>query len=520
MELPRTDASSVGPARGAERARPLTQSLEAQALLDGEVDAIFHKGSRGLELADALGAKVVFDLGAHPDPNVRVNNGSPRTLTVDEGLIERDSSLVVRLLKRVLLAGRWAAEHPREAVAYVARETRSSEAAVTRAYGSDVNHHLRTDLEESSIVALGDFTDFLHRWQFIPEGVDVRAWIDPRPLAQAVQELGGRGARRDPDPAARRRLSRASPGLERRRIVMSAAIGSSPGPSEGPAPPAKSSVEQSSPSLTRTKTRVPDAPIDAMFVDRWSHRALLPRSIPADDLRALFEAARWAPSASNVQPWLFVYNDDEETLARARGLLNPRNRVWAEKAPLLVFVFARRIHHETGRPLRTGAFDTGAAWLSLALQAHKLGLSTRAMGGINHELAYELFGVPREQYESMAAIAIGYPGRGPICRPRSPSARCRAPVGTRARSCSRDGINRRSRPPRAARTVRTVRTVDGGRAMNSGINPRTLTRLEVAIILAISIAGHTALAVQVTRTRKTPEPVAQTVSIEMVARAD
>ena len=196
VELPRTDASSVGPARGAERGRPLSQSLEAQALLDGEVDAIFHKGSRGLELADAIGAKVVFDLGAHPDPNVRVNNGSPRTLTVDEGLIERDISLVVRLLKRVLLAGRWAAEHPAEAVAYVARETRSSEAAVTRAYGSDVNHHLRTDLEESSIVALGDFTDFLHRWQFIPERVDVRAWIDPRPLAQAVQELAAeaRGA--------------------------------------------------------------------------------------------------------------------------------------------------------------------------------------------------------------------------------------------------------------------------------------------------------------------------------------
>jgi nitroreductase len=160
----------------------------------------------------------------------------------------------------------------------------------------------------------------------------------------------------------------------------------------------------------QTKTRVPDAPIDAMFVDRWSQRALAPRPIPADDLRALFEAARWAPSASNTQPWLFVYNDDEETLAPARALLNPRNRVWAEKAPLLVFVFARRTNPETGRPLRTGAFDTGAAWLSLALQAHKLGLSTRAMGGINHEAAYELCGVPRDQYESMAAIAIGYPG--------------------------------------------------------------------------------------------------------------
>jgi ABC-type nitrate/sulfonate/bicarbonate transport system substrate-binding protein len=80
----------------------------------------------------------------------------------------------------------------------VARETRSSEAAVTRAYGSDVNHHLRTDLEESSIVALSDFTSFLHRWKFIPNPLDVRAWIDPRPLELAREELAAeaRGASR------------------------------------------------------------------------------------------------------------------------------------------------------------------------------------------------------------------------------------------------------------------------------------------------------------------------------------
>jgi ABC-type nitrate/sulfonate/bicarbonate transport system substrate-binding protein len=180
IEFPRAEISSVGPVRGGDP-QPIEQSQEAQALLRGEVDAIFHKGSRGLELADAIGATIVFDVG--------VNNGSPRTLTVDAGLIERDIGLVVRLVKRVLLAGRWAAEHPRETLAYVARETRSSEAAVTRAYGSDVNHHLRTDLEESSIVALGDFTDFLHRWKFIPNPLDVRAWIDPRPLELARQEL-------------------------------------------------------------------------------------------------------------------------------------------------------------------------------------------------------------------------------------------------------------------------------------------------------------------------------------------
>ena len=156
--------------------------------------------------------------------------------------------------------------------------------------------------------------------------------------------------------------------------------------------------------------RSPDAPVDQIFVDRWSRRALSTREIPEESVRSLFEAARWAPSASNVQPWLFIFNDDEETLARARALVNDKNRVWAQRAPLLVFIFARKTHPETGRPLRTGAFDTGAAWFSLALQAHKLGLSTRAMGGINHEAAYDAFGVPRELYESMAGVAVGYPG--------------------------------------------------------------------------------------------------------------
>ena len=156
--------------------------------------------------------------------------------------------------------------------------------------------------------------------------------------------------------------------------------------------------------------RSPDAPVDQIFVDRWSRRALSTREIPEESVRSLFEAARWAPSASNVQPWLFIFNDDAETLERARALVNEKNRVWAQRAPLLVFIFARRTHPETGKPLRTGAFDTGAAWFSLALQAHKLGLSTRAMGGINHEAAYETFGVPRELYESMAGVAVGYPG--------------------------------------------------------------------------------------------------------------
>lgn len=157
-------------------------------------------------------------------------------------------------------------------------------------------------------------------------------------------------------------------------------------------------------------TRTAGAEIDPVFVERWSNRAFSSQPVPEEQLRSLLEAARWAPSASNVQPWLFVYNNDEESLARARPLLKENNRRWADRAPLLIFIFARKRHPETGQPLRTGGFDTGAAWFSIALQAKRLGLITRAMGGVLHERTHEVFGVPVEDFESVAAIAVGYPG--------------------------------------------------------------------------------------------------------------
>lgn len=156
--------------------------------------------------------------------------------------------------------------------------------------------------------------------------------------------------------------------------------------------------------------RLPEAEVDSLFIDRWSRRALSDQPISPEQIATLFEAARWAPSANNLQPWLFVYASQPESLTRARTLLKDLNQRWATRAPLLVFIFARRNHPETGAPLRTAVFDTGAAWQSLALQAHKLGLSTRAMGGIHLEQTYEVLGVPREEFDAIAGIAIGYPG--------------------------------------------------------------------------------------------------------------
>lgn len=155
--------------------------------------------------------------------------------------------------------------------------------------------------------------------------------------------------------------------------------------------------------------RLPSADVDPAFLQRWSRRAIASTPLSEVIVRSLFEAARWAPSAWNSQPWLFVYASDEESLARGQALLKDSNARWAVKAPLLVFVFARKRHPENGQPLHTGAFDTGAAWFSLALQAGRLGLVTRAMGGIHHDRVYEAFGVPEAEFQSMVAIAVGYP---------------------------------------------------------------------------------------------------------------
>ncbi|UJR83985.1 nitroreductase family protein [Sandaracinus amylolyticus] len=156
--------------------------------------------------------------------------------------------------------------------------------------------------------------------------------------------------------------------------------------------------------------RVPEAAVDDLFVARRSHRALSPEPLPRETIESLFEAARWAPSANNGQPWLFVYADDEPGLARLRSVVIERNRRWADRAPVLVLLFARRFKDGTREPIRTHAFDAGAAWMSLALQAERLGLSARAMGGIHLDATYEVAGVSRDEHEIMCAIAIGRRG--------------------------------------------------------------------------------------------------------------
>lgn len=173
---------------GRSTSRARANNLELIALLRGEVDAIFLKGAHGAQVAHQFGLTTVIDTGIHPDPLVRANNGTPRTLAVDGHLLDNHFDAAVTIVEQVLRAEHWAQSHASEVRRYLARETNSSEYWVSIAYGDDAQKKLKTDLAEQSIVAIQDFTNFLHRWKFIPESFDVRQWIDARPL-EAAQSL-------------------------------------------------------------------------------------------------------------------------------------------------------------------------------------------------------------------------------------------------------------------------------------------------------------------------------------------
>jgi ABC-type nitrate/sulfonate/bicarbonate transport system substrate-binding protein len=172
-------------ARGLSTSRTRANNLELIALLRGEVDAIFLKGASGAHAANQFGLTTVIDTGIHPDPLIRANNGTPRTLAVDGALIDEHFDAAVTIVEQVLRAEAWAQEHPSDIRRFLARETNSSEYWVTVAYGQDAQTKLKTDLSEQSVAGIQHFTDFLARWKFIPETFDVRSWIDVRPLEAA-----------------------------------------------------------------------------------------------------------------------------------------------------------------------------------------------------------------------------------------------------------------------------------------------------------------------------------------------
>ncbi len=154
--------------------------------------------------------------------------------------------------------------------------------------------------------------------------------------------------------------------------------------------------------------RTPENGISPLFLNRWSPRAFTNQPITDEDLNAILEAAHWAPSSYNDQPWRFIVAKTEEHLGVFQAFLGDFNKLWASSAPVLVLI-ASDSKRENGDPNGAHAFDAGAAWSSLALQATLKGISTHAIGGFDREVARRVLEIP-EQFELHAVIAIGYRG--------------------------------------------------------------------------------------------------------------
>ena len=166
---------------------------------------------------------------------------------------------------------------------------------------------------------------------------------------------------------------------------------------------------------------------------RWSPKDFDPdKAISREKLRTLLEAARWAPSSYNEQPWRFIVSDravDPVSWRKALDALVEQNREWARNAPVLILAIAIEHFAKNGQFNRCAQYDTGAASLSLALQATALGLVTHQMGGFDADKARLFFNLP-EACQPMAMIAVGYQS----ARPHGEQPAANAQFASRARA--------------------------------------------------------------------------------------
>jgi len=158
------------------------------------------------------------------------------------------------------------------------------------------------------------------------------------------------------------------------------------------------------------KPRIPEAEVDPLFPQRWSPRSFSSEPIPQAKIDSLLEAARWSPSCYNEQPWFFVLPQNKKEKEKFLSSLAEQNRIWAKHAPLLLFLCARRRFSLNNKENRHAVFDCGAAWMALALQARKLGLFAHAMAGFKKDKAYQVTKIKKEDYDIIAAIAVGKKG--------------------------------------------------------------------------------------------------------------
>ena len=157
--------------------------------------------------------------------------------------------------------------------------------------------------------------------------------------------------------------------------------------------------------------RKPEHEINPLILGRWSPRSMTGEEIADKELMALFEAARWAPSSFNNQPWRFIYAKRNtkhwDTLFKLMGEFN---QSWTKNAAVLLVVISHKNFEHNNKPSITHSFDTGAAWENLALQAASMGLVAHGMQGFDYEMAKKGLEIP-EDYSVEAMVAIGKRGK-------------------------------------------------------------------------------------------------------------
>jgi nitroreductase len=166
--------------------------------------------------------------------------------------------------------------------------------------------------------------------------------------------------------------------------------------------------------VTTANARTAAHPIDTLFLERWSPRAFTGEAVPEADLHTMLEAARWAPSSYNSQPWRFLYaRRDTAHWDKFLGLLNPFNQSWAKDAGALVVVVSNSLMRPPGAekdvPSHSHSLDAGAAAVSFMLQATRMGYQAHGMVGFDMDRAFAELNVP-QGYRVEAAYAVGKQG--------------------------------------------------------------------------------------------------------------
>jgi nitroreductase len=183
------------------------------------------------------------------------------------------------------------------------------------------------------------------------------------------------------------------------------------------------------------KPAITQVAINDTVANRWSGRAYNPEKVVShDDLIALLEAARWAPSCFGDQPWRFIVcnkNTDAQSWQQGFSCLAESNQLWAKDAPLLLVVCADSLFSHNLQANRWAQYDTGAASENLCLQASSMGMMAHQMGGFNATAARIAFAIP-DQFTLMAIISVGYPADSASLTPeilsRETAARKRKPL--------------------------------------------------------------------------------------------